>query len=100
MNSEITNEMIQDGIYVIPGAQEVLGKYVDKVNISSTPKLCKSDKISFLVSKIGEDYKNKCIDYKANDIKPCSFNNTLRFFGVHNENPTFQQFWNTDNQIK
>ena len=49
MNQPINNKMIQDGIYVIAGAQEVLGRPVDMVNVSSRPEYCKSDKISFLI---------------------------------------------------
>ena len=97
MNQPINNKMIQDGIYVIAGAQEVLGKPVDMVNVSSRPEYCKSDKISFLISKIGKKHKNKCIDHNANSVKPCTFNNILRFFGDHSENPTFDEFWNVYN---
>jgi len=93
MNQPINNKMIQDGIYVIAGAQEVLGRPVDMVNVSSRPEYCKSDKISFLISKIGKKYKNKCVDHNANDVKPCTFNNILRFFGDHSQNPTFDEFW-------
>ena len=67
---------------------------VDKVNISSRPEYCKSDKISFLISKIGKKFKNTCVDQKSNDVRPCTFNNILRFFGNHNANPTFTEFWN------
>ena len=80
-NLNLTIQDLYDYIYIIPGAHET--NAMDKVNQTTRFKKCKSDMLSFDLSKKVGYLTNKCSGLNKTALRDpvCTYNNILQFTG-------------------